>query len=94
MCVRWVVPSITTAVGLLLPDKPSYASSRPLAFHPHPIIIGNGFILFITSLVDSVLPRSFYLNDVLIASDLVPSLFIISLPITLVLWSLTTLVYL
>jgi hypothetical protein len=42
----------------------------PLAFHPCSIIVGNGSILPITSLGDSVLPGPFYLNDVLVALDL------------------------
>jgi hypothetical protein len=46
----------------------------PSAFHPHSIIIGNGSILPVTSVGDSVLPRPFYLNDVLVALFLVQSL--------------------
>jgi hypothetical protein len=46
----------------------------PSTFHPHSIIVGNGSILPVTSVGDSVLPRPFYLNDVLVAPDLVQSL--------------------
>jgi hypothetical protein len=46
----------------------------PSAFHPHSIIVGNDSILPVTSVGDSVLPGPFYLNDVLVAPDLVQSL--------------------
>jgi hypothetical protein len=53
----------------------SISSPRPpSASHPHSLIIGNGSILPVTSVGDSVLPRPFYLNDVLVALDLVQSL--------------------
>jgi hypothetical protein len=42
----------------------------PSAFHPHSIVVGNGSILPVTSGGDSVLPRPFYLNDVLVALTL------------------------
>jgi hypothetical protein len=51
--------------------------SSPLlssAFQPHSIIVGNGSILPVTLVGDSVLPRLFYLNDVLVVPDLVQSL--------------------
>jgi hypothetical protein len=38
------------------------------------IVVGNGFVLPVTSVGDSVLPVSFYLNDVLLALDLIRSL--------------------
>jgi hypothetical protein len=46
----------------------------PSAFHPHSIIVGNGSILPVTSVGDSVLSELFYLNDFLVAPDLVQSL--------------------
>jgi hypothetical protein len=44
------------------------------AFHPCLIIVDNGSIVPVTSVGDSVLPGPFYLNDVLVAPDLVQSL--------------------
>jgi hypothetical protein len=52
----------------------SHLPTPPSTFHPHSIIVGNGSILPVTSVGDSVLPRPFYLNDVLVAPDLVQSL--------------------
>jgi hypothetical protein len=50
-------------------------SPRPLSLaHPSSIIVGNGFVLPVTSVDDSMLPGPFYLNDVLVALDLVESL--------------------
>jgi hypothetical protein len=42
--------------------------------NPSSIIISNGSSLPIISVGDSVLPRSFYLNDILLAPDMVQSL--------------------
>jgi hypothetical protein len=55
---------------------PDHISSHmpPLLAHPSSIIVGNGYVLSITSVGDSVLPGSFYLNDVLVAPNLVRSL--------------------
>jgi hypothetical protein len=48
---------------------------HPLAsFNPSSIIVGNGSSLLITSVGDSVLPRPFYLNNILLAPDMVQSL--------------------
>jgi hypothetical protein len=44
------------------------------SFSPSSIIVGNGSILPITSVGDSVLPGPFYLNNILLAPDLVQSL--------------------
>jgi hypothetical protein len=52
---------------IFLPRPPSLA-------HPSSIIVGNGFVLPVTSLGDSVLSGPYYLNDVLLAPDLVQSL--------------------
>jgi hypothetical protein len=47
-------------------------SPRPPSFaYPSSIIVSNGYVLPITSVGDSVLPGSFYLNNVLLAPDLV-----------------------
>jgi hypothetical protein len=51
--------------------------SRPrtlTSFSPSSIIVGNGSTLPITSVGDSVLPGPFYLNNILLAPDLVQSL--------------------
>jgi hypothetical protein len=48
---------------------------RPLASsNPSSIVVGNGSSLPITSVGDSVLPRPFYLNNILLALDMVQSL--------------------
>jgi hypothetical protein len=47
----------------------------PLLAHPSSIVVGNGFVLPVTSVDDLVLPGPFYLNDVLVAPDLVQSPF-------------------
>jgi hypothetical protein len=60
----------------------------PSAFNHCSIVVGNGSILPVTSVGDLVLPEPFYLNDVLVAPDLVQILLSIRL------WSLTPLVYL
>jgi hypothetical protein len=46
----------------------------PSLAHPSSIVVGNGSVLLVTSVGDSVLPRPFYLNDVLVAPDLIQSL--------------------
>jgi hypothetical protein len=48
---------------------------RPLASsNPSSIVVSNGFSLSITSVGDSVLPRPFYLNNILLPPDMVQSL--------------------
>jgi hypothetical protein len=48
---------------------------RPLnSSNPSSIIVGNGFSLPVTSAGDLVLPRSFYLNNILLSPDMVQSL--------------------
>jgi hypothetical protein len=69
----WVADS--GAFNHTTPYSGSISSPHPpLAFHPHSTIVGNGSILPVTSVDDSVLPRPFYHNDVLVAPDLVQSL--------------------
>jgi hypothetical protein len=57
-------------------SHPGHISSPkpPSIAHPSSIAVGNGFVLPITSVGDSVLPESFYLNDVLVAPNLIESL--------------------
>jgi hypothetical protein len=43
--------------------------------NPSSIVVGNGSSLPITSIGDSVLPGPFYLNNILLAPDMVQSLF-------------------
>jgi hypothetical protein len=43
--------------------------------NPSFIVVGNGSSLSITSVSDSVLPELFYLNNILLAPDMVQSLF-------------------
>jgi hypothetical protein len=51
------------------------SSPRPPSLtHPSSIVVGNGSVLPVTSIGDSVLSGPFYLNDVLLASDFVQSL--------------------
>jgi hypothetical protein len=51
-----------------------FSSRPPSLAHPSSIVVGNGFVLSIASVGDSVFLRPFYLNDVLVAPDLVQSL--------------------
>jgi hypothetical protein len=58
----------TTSVG-------NISTLRPLASsNSSSIIVGNGYSIPITSVGDSVLPRPFYLNNILLAPDMVQSL--------------------
>jgi hypothetical protein len=58
----------TTSIG-------NISTLHPLASsNPSSIIVGNGSSLPITSVGDSVLPEPFYLNNILLASDMVQSL--------------------
>jgi hypothetical protein len=51
------------------------STPRPLnSSNPSSIIVGNGSSLPITSVGDSVLPEPFYLNNILLAPDMVQSL--------------------
>jgi hypothetical protein len=57
------------------PSVGSISTLRPLASsNPSSIIVGNGSSLPITSVGDSVLSGPFYLNNILLAQDMVQSL--------------------
>jgi hypothetical protein len=59
----------------ITPSVGNISTLRHLALsNPSSIIVGNGSSLPITSVGDSVLPRSFYLNNILLAPDMVQSL--------------------
>jgi hypothetical protein len=52
------------------------STHRPLnSSNPSFIIVGNDSSLPVTSVGDSVLPESFYLNNILLAPDMIQSLF-------------------
>jgi hypothetical protein len=70
----WVVDS--GATHHTTPSVGNISNVRPLASpNPSSIIVDNGSSLPITSIGDSVLPRPFYLNNILLAPDMVQSLF-------------------
>jgi hypothetical protein len=46
-------------------------SSTPSFAHPSSTIVGNHSILLVSSVCESILPELFYLNDVLVTSDLI-----------------------
>jgi hypothetical protein len=69
----WVADSgamhhTTLSVGNISTPHPLNSSN------PSSIIVGNGSSLSATSVGDSVLPRPFYLNNILLALDMVQSL--------------------
>jgi hypothetical protein len=69
----WVVDSGVT--HHTTPSIGNISTLRHLASsNPSSIIVGNGSSLPITSVGDSVLPGPFYLNNILLAPDLVQSL--------------------
>jgi hypothetical protein len=69
----WVADS--DATNHTAPHPGHIFSPRPWSLaHPSSFVVGNGSVLPVTSVGNSVLPRPFYLNDVLVASDLVQSL--------------------
>jgi hypothetical protein len=69
----WVVDS--GATHHTTPSVDNISTLRPLASStPLSIIVGNGSSLSITSVGDSVLPGPFYLNNILLAPDMVQSL--------------------
>jgi hypothetical protein len=45
--------------------------------NPSSIIVGNGSSLLVTSVGDSILPGPFYLNNILLAPNMVQSLFFV-----------------
>ena len=58
------------------PSVGNISTLRPLvSSNPSSIVVGNGSSLPITSVGDSVLPVPFYLNNILLAQDMVQSLF-------------------
>jgi hypothetical protein len=77
------------------PSVGNISTLRPLASStPSFIVVGNGSSLLITSVGDSVLPGPFYLNNILLAPDMVQSLLLsVVLQLTIgALWNLTRLV--
>jgi hypothetical protein len=57
------------------PSVGNVSTPRPFnSSNPSSIIVGNGSSLLITSVGDSVLPEPFYLNNILLAPDMVQSL--------------------
>jgi hypothetical protein len=57
------------------PSVGNISTLRPLASpNPSSIVVGNGSSLSITSVGDSVLPGPFYLNNILLAPDMIQSL--------------------
>jgi hypothetical protein len=71
--VDWVANS--GATNHTTPHPGHISSPRPPSLvNPSSIVVGNGYALPVTSVGDSVLPKPFYLNDVLLAPDLVQSL--------------------
>jgi hypothetical protein len=55
-------------------DRHALSLSSPLPSHPSLIVVGNGSTLPVTSVGASVLPGSFYLNDVLVAPHITHNL--------------------
>jgi hypothetical protein len=54
------------------PSARNISTRRPLASsNRSSIVVGNGSSLPITSVEDSVLPEPFYLNNILLAPDMV-----------------------
>jgi hypothetical protein len=69
----WVADSYAT--NQTTPHPSHIYSPRPPSFSHHSsIIVGNCSVLPVTSVGDLVLPKPLYLNDVLLALDLVQSL--------------------
>jgi hypothetical protein len=69
----WVADSVATNHTPLHPSH-IFSPRPPSLGHPFSIVVGNGSFLPVTLVGDSVLPGPFYLNDVLVAPDLVQSL--------------------
>jgi hypothetical protein len=66
----WVVDSSTT--HHTTPSVGNIFTLHPLASsNPSSIVVGNGSSLLITSVGDSVLLEPFYLNNILLALDMV-----------------------
>jgi hypothetical protein len=57
------------------PSVGNISTLHPLtSSNPSSIVVGNGSYFPITSVGDSILPRPFYLNNILLAPDMVQSL--------------------
>jgi hypothetical protein len=70
----WVADS--SATHRTTPSVGNISTPRPLtSSNPPSIIVGNGSSLPITAVGDSVLPGPFYLNNILLAPDMIQSLF-------------------
>jgi hypothetical protein len=68
----WVADS--SATHHTTPSVGNISTIHPLASsNPSSIVVGNGSSLSITSVGDSVLPGPFYLNNILLAPDMVQS---------------------
>jgi hypothetical protein len=69
----WVIDS--GASYHTTPTAGTLSRSHPLiSSHPCSIVVGNGSTLPVTSVGASVLPRPFYLNDVLVAPHITHNL--------------------
>jgi hypothetical protein len=77
----WVADSGATNHTTPYPGHISSPRPPSLAHHSF-IVVGNGYVLLVTSVSDSVLSRPFYLNDVLLAPNLVQSLLFVRCFIT------------
>jgi hypothetical protein len=89
----WVVDS--GATHHTIPPVGNISTLRPLASsNPSSIIIDNDSSFLITSVGDSVLSGPFYLNNILLAPDMVQRLllFVVSLLTIGALWNLIRLV--
>jgi hypothetical protein len=68
----WVADS--SATHHTTPSVGNISTIHPLASsNPSSIVVGNGSSLSITSVGDSILPGLFYLNNILLAPDMVQS---------------------
>jgi hypothetical protein len=70
---EWVTDS--GASNHTMPDPDNISLFRP----PNPaisssIVVGNGSVLLVTSVGDTILPRAFYLNNVLITPYIIKNL--------------------
>jgi hypothetical protein len=63
--LRRSTPHPIPLTSLFLPPNPDVPSS---------IVVGNGFVLPITSVGDTLLPGLFYVNNVLVAPDIIKNL--------------------
>jgi hypothetical protein len=65
----------SSATHHITPSVGNISTLRPLtSSNSSSIVVGNGSSLMITSVGDSVLPRPFYLNNILFAPEMVQSL--------------------